>query len=496
MTTSHPVFLFPGQGGYSSGLLARAQQLDGVEDIIETVRAVADAEADVSLDACMADGEQDLEELLRIAPDALQFAIYAASLAASQALRKAGVTPSVHVGHSFGEISALAAAGACSVADGARIIAYRIRALSRVRDRGGYMVSAAVERPRAEGLLAFVAASDATVAGRNEEQQTVFSGAAPALDSLVSALRAVGVPTTRLPSPYPFHSPVLQPAVAPFAEALGAIRWSQPSTPVYSPILGRAYRPGDDLPDILAAHLTTPFDFLSAVRSQFADGARLFVECGGRSVLTNVVRRVLAEETGWLAVATDSSSSAAAPVEQIVQLTTGDDSALRRAVRDVLNPVPSREEFDRFWMSEGFTVREAVRRSYERFRLTAPGTRPAASAPADGDVDGDVAVEAAPAAEPAPVGEPSRDLDRSQVLAETIELYAEALEYPAEVFTEDIELEAELGVDSVKQTALLLQVARKYGLPPAPEDLRITDFQTLGHVVDLVMDSTAADRAG
>jgi acyl carrier protein len=60
------------------------------------------------------------------------------------------------------------------------------------------------------------------------------------------------------------------------------------------------------------------------------------------------------------------------------------------------------------------------------------------------------------------------------------------MEYPAEVFTEDVALEAELGIDSVKQMELLGKLESKYGLPPRPEDFRLSDYGTLGKITDFV----------
>jgi acyl transferase domain-containing protein len=462
-STVGTAFLFPGQGGYSRGLLPRtARQMDGADSILDTVCAVARDEADVALARYLGDEELELHDLLREAPDALQFGIYAASVASAQALRKAGVTPGVCAGHSFGEIAALAAAGACSVEDGARIVAHRIRALSTVPDREGAMISAAIDRSRADSLLRFLNAADLVIAGQNEEQQIVFSGPSEATGSLERVLHATGITGNHLASPYPFHSPLLAPAVDRFAAALGGIRWAAPTVDVYSPILGRTYRTGDDMAALLASHLVTPFDFLSAVRSLHAGGIRLFVECGGRDVLTSIVKRVLAGEPGWTAVATDTS---AAPVEHILRLVTGTDDDFRHRIRSVLNPVPSAAEFDRYWAAEGFTVLAEIQQSYERFRAATPA----------------VAEPAAPAAAPRAA------LDRERVFAELVDLYGEALEYPAEVFSKEVDLEGELGVDSVKQTDLLGRVARRYALPPAPEGLRLSDYRTLGHVVDLVM---------
>jgi acyl carrier protein len=70
-----------------------------------------------------------------------------------------------------------------------------------------------------------------------------------------------------------------------------------------------------------------------------------------------------------------------------------------------------------------------------------------------------------------------------------VTLYAEALEYPPEVLEEQIELEADLGVDSVKQTELLARVADRFGLPPQPSGFVIGEFPTLGHIADLVLDA-------
>ena len=86
----------------------------------------------------------------------------------------------------------------------------------------------------------------------------------------------------------------------------------------------------------------------------------------------------------------------------------------------------------------------------------------------------------------------SPDMSRDRILREVAAMYAEALEYPEEVFTESVELEAELGIDSVKQTELLGRLSEKYNLPPRPADFRLSNYSTLGKVVDFVQ--AAAQR--
>jgi acyl carrier protein len=84
-----------------------------------------------------------------------------------------------------------------------------------------------------------------------------------------------------------------------------------------------------------------------------------------------------------------------------------------------------------------------------------------------------------------PPSAPERD--RGALVRELAGVYAQALEYPAEVFEEGTDLEAELGVDSVKQTELLVRVGDRYGLPPRPSDVRPAAYNTLGKIADLIL---------
>ena len=83
-------------------------------------------------------------------------------------------------------------------------------------------------------------------------------------------------------------------------------------------------------------------------------------------------------------------------------------------------------------------------------------------------------------------------VDRQRLFHELTAIYASALEYPEEVFTEDVLLESDLGIDSVKQAELLAQVRERYSLPPRPADFRLGDYATMGRLTDLVQALTGA----
>jgi acyl carrier protein len=92
----------------------------------------------------------------------------------------------------------------------------------------------------------------------------------------------------------------------------------------------------------------------------------------------------------------------------------------------------------------------------------------------------------APAEERAPEVVVAETITRADLLRKIVAMYAAALEYPEEVFTPDVELESELGVDSVKQTELLGRLSEEYALPARPADFRLANYNTLRKVTDFV----------
>lgn len=528
MSASSLVFLYPGQGGYSRDLLARlAAGSPTARDAIATVTEVARAELFLDMSPLLREGGPDLPELLDRAPAVLQMAIYAASVASALELADAAVTPVMHIGHSLGEIAALTAAGVCSVADGARIVARRIRVLSQIPCSSGFMLDVSTGPETAQRLLAFLGDPQVAIAGVNGVSQVVLAGAAAPMERAVAVLGAAGISATRLPAPLPFHSPVLQPAVAALEASLPDIAWSAPSVPVYSPIEGRWYEDGDDFPALLARHLVRPFDFAGAVKRAAAEGGQLFVECGGRQTLTGLVERTLSGQAGWTAVTTDQQFPKGTEMATIARMAAAEDPGqTREKLRSILDGISAPGVFERFWDADGSRLFAQLRESYRKYRVgrrpatpavqatspapngsaapvaAAPAVAPSSPAPSPGatapvpatsapPVPASTAAASAPSAEPAAVNESARTaptpIGRDQVFAELARLYGEALEYPSEVFDADTELEAELGVDSVKQTDLLGRVAKRYQLPTPSAGFRIIDYPTFGHVVELVL---------
>jgi acyl carrier protein len=243
------------------------------------------------------------------------------------------------------------------------------------------------------------------------------------------------------------------------------------STTVYSPILQREYTADDDLPALLASHLTLPVRFDLAVRDLHARGARNFVECGARNTLSKATSAALGDRPHTaLPSLPDGARGIAAAT-----------AALRAAGLFSSGPqVTTGDSFDAFWAAKG---EEIIARLRAEFLANA-------AAPVEVTVGETVAAPvfvAAPGTLPTEVPAPAVDRDDvapGDVAGRLRELYATALEYPVEVFTDEVELEAELGIDSVKQLELLTRISEEYGIQLQDDDFRLADYDTMGKVVE------------
>lgn len=475
MPAPETAFLFPGQGSYHGGALALARQrYTQVDSAVADIDAVSEELFSVTLsDILFADEEADLTRLATTqGPWVAQLAIYTSSIAAHQVLAAQGMRADVYVGHSLGEIAALVAAGVFSVRDGARIVAERVRTIEELDLPEGRMVALAADEAKARQLVEVVNADTLSVAAVNHAGQTICSGPRQDLVRLLGVARLLEVTAAELTSPYPFHSPVLAPAVPVLAERLGKLTRSEPAVPVYSPI-DRAYHDGDDeLPCRLAAHLIRPVWFAEALDVLHRRGVRRFVEVGALNTLGRLVGKVLPGDDGLEVFATLDVDRAGrlALEDTLAVLGMRADSEVLRAV---LAPELSAAAFAEFWERVGPDLVASARDRISE--IGGPPADPRSPAPSPTAAEGVVA----------PMG-------RDELEAELRKLYANALEYPEEVFTDDVQLEAELGIDSVKQVELLRRSFERFGLPTQDETLRVSNYGTLSEIAGLIHDSMRA----
>jgi acyl transferase domain-containing protein len=210
----------------------------------------------------------------------MEATIFLASLAGYGRLRGAGVTPGMLVGHGFGEIAALVAAGAFSTADGLAIVAGRARALARgCRERFGM---ASVEGPREHvlTLLDLLRADGVSLAAENSPTHSVVVGPPAAIAAATAVAEAMNLAFVTMQAKHGPHRSSMAGVRDGFAAALRHLRRRPFQTPVFSPLLARAYRNSDDLIDCLAEQMVQPIRFADAVAQLKLEGISLIVECG------------------------------------------------------------------------------------------------------------------------------------------------------------------------------------------------------------------------
>ncbi|MEU7608285.1 acyltransferase domain-containing protein [Micromonospora sp. NPDC049204] len=454
------VGVFPGQGAYFPGCLDFIGADRELEMLVEQVDRVSAAMLGHHPIAGLRAGEPpSTQQLFADSPDTMQLAIFTTTVATHDALRRRGGAFGALIGHSMGEIAALVAGGALSVEQGASVLCHRIAVLREHATAEGGLVAVGCGRDRMDAVLALLDHAGPVIASDNGPEQVVVSGSADALRRVKAIAAAIGVPATPLLSAYPFHHTMLTTARQALAERLTGLRAAPMHTPVFSPILGRFYRADDDLAAMLSAHLVLPVDFAGTVGRLHRAGARVWVELGAGRALTNVVRSLHPDVT----VLTPVTETATTIAEAAAFLVPSSTVAVPPAATVRATPVPP-------------NLTPAPPTATPTAPPAPPAPTPAAATPEVREAAGRSA------------------LPRSEIAAQLRAMYAQALEYPEEVFEDAAQLEADLGVDSVKQTELLNRIGQTFALGMRPEGMRIGEYRTFGNVVDLVHGNLASGQ--
>jgi malonyl CoA-acyl carrier protein transacylase len=217
-----------------------------------------------------------------------QPAVYCASLAGYEQLGRPA--SDYFAGHSLGEISALAAAGAVDERDGLRIVVARGRAMEEAARRAepGGMLAVGSDR---DGAAALAAAHGLTLANENSPEQFVLSGPSPAIEVALRAAKADGIRAKRLAVSGAFHTRAMESATPAFRSALGQARFRRPAVPVLSSATAELF--GKDPRDALAASLTSPVRWTAVVAKLGELGVTRVLDVGPGKVLGGLVRKTL-----------------------------------------------------------------------------------------------------------------------------------------------------------------------------------------------------------
>jgi len=293
-------FIFPGQGSQAVGMgKALADAFPAAREVFATV----DDALGEKLTAVMWDGPADRLTLTENAQPALM----AVSLAAMRVLEtEAGVDlkrdAAFVAGHSLGEYSALAAAGSLTIADTARLLRIRGRAMQAAVPVGTGAMAAllGLDLDAARAIAAEAAQGEVCQAANdNGGGQVVVSGHKTAVDRAIEIAKGKGAKRAMLlPVSAPFHCALMQPAADAMAEALGKVTVKPPVVPIVNNVSARAGTDPGSLVASLIAQVTGTVRWRESIEFMAREGVTTFYEVGSGKVLSGLVKRIAEGATG------------------------------------------------------------------------------------------------------------------------------------------------------------------------------------------------------
>jgi len=201
-------------------------------------------------------------------------------------------------GHSLGEYSALAAAGAISLADAARLLKLRGQAMQRAVPVGAGAMASLIG-PKTDVALAEAAAAVGSelgvcvVANDNNPGNVVISGAKAAVDRAIEKAKELGARAIPLNVSAPFHCPLMQPAADEMAEALAAAAIQAPRAPVVTNVTARPTHDPAEIRRLLVEQVTGRVRWRESMLWMAGEGGvTRFAEAGAGKVLSGMAKRL------------------------------------------------------------------------------------------------------------------------------------------------------------------------------------------------------------
>ena len=534
-------FLFPGQGSQRPGMLA---ELFVAFPELQVYLGLGDRWVDRMFPPAAWTPEAQKAQKLAITDTRVaQPTLGIAGLAMYDVLLRLGLRADMMGGHSYGELVALCASGA--IAESALLPLSEARAdciLAASGDDPGTM--AAVSAGAEAVTRALDGLEGVVLANHNAPTQTVISGPTAAIEEAIHRLKSAGLTSKGLPVACAFHSGVVAAAQDTFAERLADVAIGNLGVPVWSNTHAAPYENDPaHVRDTLAAHVACPVRFVEQIEAMYAAGARVFVEAGPGRVLSGLVSRILGDRP-HVAVATDRGRGSTithlqmALAELAVHGVHVDPSALYQG-RDaalfdldyppVVGPAPTSwlvdgqmarpvrgelpdtamvpilepvldggsmaaravtSDRDQVMLEYLSTMRKLVDTQRE-VMLSYLGRNPAPHAelalPAQAGVEDAVVIDVAEIEAP-------RDIDVKEAL---LGIVSERTGYPVEMLELDLDLEADLSIDSIKRIEILGALGEQIGLSEEDGGSRDKMIEELAAIKTLrgIVDWLEAQRA-
>ena len=281
-------YIFPGQGtqvvGMGKDIYEKYEEARNVYNIIDNT-------LDENIEKLTY--EESQEELNKT--ENTQIAIYAMSMAILEILKNNGIKPVVAAGLSLGEYSALTAAGAISLEDGAKIVRTRGKLMQNLAPKGDWAMAAIIglEDNKVEEACMKVTNGFVKAVNYNCPGQVVVSGEKEAVAQAMENAKELGAKRViELKTSGPFHTEKLQKASIELKKELKKIDFKNFEISVIKNLNGEKYEEADDMADILAKHVVNPVKFGKSIEKMIEMGIDTFIEIGPGKTLSGFVKKV------------------------------------------------------------------------------------------------------------------------------------------------------------------------------------------------------------
>jgi len=434
-------FLFPGQGSpsYKDGGAWR-QRFNFLEDLYAYTKQ-----------NWRGDG---------VSTDVAQPAIVASSIAALRVLSRLGITATVAVGHSLGELTAFNWAGSLDESSLLRIARVRGRAMADVDGPAGAMLTVAANRQAVEEILN---GERVVIAGLNSPLQTVLSGEAIEISAVARRAEAHGLRTMLLRVSHAFHSPLVAPAGNHLYAQLEREEFGPLQREVFSTVTGQHLNGDTDFRVLLREQVTSPVRFMDAVNEAAAAGVDLWIEVGPGQTLCGLVGQFRNEPT----VALDAGGTS---IRGLLNAVGACFSVGARVAHDELFADRFARPFDLDWRPRFFA-------------------NPCELAPAD-DASADALTEEVHAPDETPIG------SHTDTALEVVRrLVAERLELPIATIENQSRLLDDLHLNSISVAQLVAEAARHLNLQPpsAPTNYANATISEIANALEATARAGSAD---